>query len=47
MKLKHEQQSLEKSPSWQRNQRWLRKLQSKYDQTKKISKTPPATESSK
>lgn len=45
MKLKREQQSLEKSPSWQRNQQWLKKLQFKYDEMKKVSKTP--TESSK
>ncbi|XP_016656123.1 PHD finger protein 14-like isoform X3 [Acyrthosiphon pisum] len=44
MKLKREQQSSEKSLSWQRNQRWLKKLQSKYDQMKKISK-PLITES--
>jgi len=46
MKLKREQQSSEKPLSWQRNQRWLKKLQSKYDQMKKISK-PLITESSK
>jgi len=46
MKLKREQQSSEKSPSWQRTQRWLKKLQSKYDQIKKNSKTL-TTESSK
>ncbi|XP_022181600.1 PHD finger protein 14-like isoform X2 [Myzus persicae] len=40
MKLKREQQSLEKSPSWQRNQQWLKKLQFKYDEMKKVSKTP-------
>lgn len=39
MKLKREQQSSEKSLSWQRNQQWLKKLQSKYDEMKKISKT--------
>lgn len=39
MKLKREQQSSEKPLSWQRNQQWLKKLQSKYDQMKKVSKT--------
>lgn len=46
MKLKREQQILEKPPSWQRNQRCLKKLQSKHEEMKKITKTP-ITESSK
>jgi len=37
MKLKHEQLSSEKSTTWQRNQRWLKRLRSKYEQTKEIS----------
>lgn len=37
MKLLREQQSTEKSPTWQRNQRRLGKLRSKYYQMKKIS----------
>jgi len=45
MKLKSEQQFIEKPLSWQRNQQWLKKLQSKYNQMKKISK--PLTKSSK
>jgi len=39
MKLKREQQSSEKSPAWLRTRRWLKKLQFKYDQLKKTSKT--------
>ncbi|XP_025206271.1 PHD finger protein 14-like [Melanaphis sacchari] len=39
MKLRREQQSLEKSTSWQRNQQWLGKLRSKYNQMKKLSQT--------
>jgi len=46
MKLKREQLSSENSPAWQRTRRWLKKLQSKYDQMKKTSRTL-ATESSK
>jgi len=46
MKLKREQLLLEKSPSWQRNQQWLKKLQSKYDQMKK-NRITQITESSK
>lgn len=39
MKLLREQQSSEKSATWQRNQRRLEKLRSKYYEMKKISKT--------
>lgn len=38
MKLLREQQSSEKSGTWQRNQRRLGKLRSKYYQLKKINK---------
>lgn len=38
MKLLREEQSIEKSATWQRNQRRLGKLRSKYYQMKKISK---------
>lgn len=38
MKLLREQQSSEKSATWQRNQRRLEKLRSKYYEIKKISK---------
>lgn len=38
MKLLREQQSSEKSATWQRNQRRLGKLRSKYYEMKKISK---------
>jgi len=43
MKLLREQQSSEKSATWQRNQRRLEKLRSKYYEMKKIN----ITESSK
>jgi len=39
MKLLREQQSSEKSATWQRNQRRLEKLRSKYYEMKKISIT--------
>jgi hypothetical protein len=38
MKLLREEQSSEKSATWQRNQRRLEKLRSKYYQLKKINK---------
>lgn len=38
MKLLREQQSSEKSSTWQRNQRRLSKLRSKYYQMKKFGK---------
>jgi len=44
MELKRKQQSSEKSTIWQRNQQWLKRLQSKYDQVKdeENSKTEPS-----
>lgn len=44
MELKRKQQSSEKSTIWQRNQQWLKRLQSKDDQMKdeENSKTEPS-----
>ncbi|XP_026817190.1 PHD finger protein 14-like isoform X1 [Rhopalosiphum maidis] len=47
MKLKREQLSSEKSTTWERNQRWLRRLRSKYEQTKQISIKTESTFKSK